>query len=190
MSLCRSNIFVLVCSSILYYGDSGSSIKTLDWKRGIDRKIPNHTDNIGFTDCVTGSDDLIATSSYDIDTGCGGVNLWCRDISPEANTDLSYVVSLGDGDTGRIVSLCIRRDEVIVTGGRELKIWTRVGATDHSEHVVSGKVVRMFPQTDGGSTGASESELSDEEEAASSQANSESLISREKKTGFCNCSLM
>ena len=134
----------------------------------------------------------MVTSSYDIDTGCGGVNIWCRDISPEAATDLSYVVSLGDGDTGRIVSLGIRNDEVIVTGGRELKIWTRAEAGNASEDIVPGRIVRMFPRpkTDGGSTGASESDLSDEEDAASPQASNQSAMIREKKTGFCNCSLM
>ena len=177
-------------SSNLHYADSGSSIKTLDWRRGVESRIPNHSEDIGFTDCVTGSGDLVATSSYDIDTGCGGVNLWCRDISPEAGTDLSYVVSLGDGDTGRIVSLGVRRDEVIVTGGRELKVWTRVEASENGEDVVVGRSVRMFPRTDGGSTGASESDLSDDDEAASSQASSPSAMTREKKTGFCNCSLM
>ena len=137
-----------------------------------------------------GSGDLLATSSYDIDTGYGGVNLWCPDISPEAASDLSYVVSLGDGDTGRIVSLGMRGHEVIITGGREVKIWTRVEASDTSEDVVAGKVLRMFPQTDGGSTGASESELSDEEEAASLQSGNQSVLRREKNSGFCNCSLM
>merc|ERR1712004_955830 len=100
-----TSIFNSAWSSNLHYGDTGSCIKTLDWKRGIESKIPNHSEDIGFTDCVTGSGDLVVTSSYDIDTGCGGVNIRCRDISPEAATDLSYVVSLGDGDTGRIVSL-------------------------------------------------------------------------------------
>ena len=134
----------------------------------------------------------MATSSYDIDTGCGGVNIWCRDISPEAATDLSYVVSLGDGDTGRIVSLGIWNDEVIVTGGRELKIWTRVETSNTREDIVPGRIVRMFPRprTDGGSTEASESDLSDEEDAASTQASNQSAMTREKKTGFCNCSLM
>lgn len=177
-------------SSNLYYGDSGSCLKTLDWRRGLERTIPNHTENIGFTDCVAGSGDLLATSNYDIDTGCGGVNIWCPDISPEAATDLSYVVSLGDGDTGRIVSLGMRRDEVILTGGRELKIWTRVEAGNTSEDVVAGNLLRMFPQTDGGSTGASESELSDEEEAASVQSGNQSVLRRGKNSGFCNCSLM
>ena len=180
---------ILGSSSNVYYGDSGSCLKTLDWRRGLERNIPNHTENIGFTDCVTGSGDLLATSNYDIDTGCGGVNIWCPDISPEAATDLSYVVSLGDGDTGRIVSLGMRRDEVIITGGRELKIWTRVEAGNTSEDVVAGNLLRMFPQTDGGSTGASESELSDEEEAACVQSGNQ-VLRRGKSSGFCNCSLM
>merc|ERR1711860_233907 len=142
--------------------------------------IPNHSEDIGFTDCVMGSGDLVVTSSYDIDTGCGGVNIWCQDIS------------LGDGDTGRIVSLGIRNDEIIVTGGRKLKIWTRVEAGNTSEDIVPGRIVRMFPRprTDGGWTEASESDLSDEENTAGTQASNQIAMIREKKTGFCNCSLM
>ena len=131
----------------------------------------------------------MAASSYDIDTGCGGVNLLCRDISPEAATDLRYVVSLADGETGRILSLGVRRDEaglVIITGGRELKIW-RLEAGNRGEDVVAGRVLRMFPLTDGGSA-ASESDLTEDEEDASTLASS--AMSGDKKTGFCNCSLM
>merc|ERR1711953_203679 len=54
----------------IYFADSGSSLKVLEWKTGQLSKVPNHEEDFGFTDCLSETGDLLVVSSYDLDTGC------------------------------------------------------------------------------------------------------------------------
>ena len=188
-------IQILICagdSSLICYGDSGAHIKVMDWRKGILRKLPNHVENIGFTDCVQHSGDILAASYYDIDTGSGGINIF----NDNKDEDPEYLVSLTDEETSRVLSLDIQSDPegniLMISGGRELKMWKRCLDTNNrgeDDVVVRARVGHMF--TDGGlTTGASESEMSEDEMISSfNEANNRTAV-LEKKSGFCNCSLM
>ena len=166
----------------------------MDWRAGLLRKVPNHVENIGFTDCVKHSGDVLAASYYDIDTGSGGINIY----NHNKDEDPEYSVSVTDEETSRILSLDIQNDPegriLMITGGRELKMWKKIldANNRHEEDVVvRARVSHMFSDGAGGlSTGASESEMSEDEMISSvNEANNRTAV-LEKKTGFCNCSLM
>ena len=82
----------------------------------------------------------------------------------------------------------------MITGGRELKMWKKTLDTNnrHVEDViVRARVCHMFTDGAGGvSTGASESEMSEDEMISSVHEASNRTAVLEKKSGFCNCSLM
>ena len=164
----------------------------MDWRKGNLRKVPNHVENIGFTDCVKHSGDVLAASYYDIDTGSGGINIY----NNNKDQDPEYSVSVTDEETSRILSLDIQNDPegriLLMTGGRELKMWKKILDINNRQEedvIVRARVCHMF--TDGGlSTGASESEMSEDEMISSvNEANNRTAV-LEKKSGFCNCSLM
>merc|ERR1711976_337187 len=90
-------------------------------------------------------------TSYDLDSGSGGVNMF---ILPPESSEPSYVASLTDNDTSRIMCLdliYLDDDILMVTGGRDLKMWrqTRDGSTgirsrDGSTGIRS-RVLRLAP---------------------------------------------
>ena len=161
----------------------------LDWKQGAIRKLCNHVENLGFTDSVVQSGDVLLATCYDLDTGAGAVNVWTT-----SESGAEYVTTLQDDDTSRILSLDVFRGEqdeekmMIVTGGRELKLWSRGGHVGgdvgESEYEVVSRSVTLFSD-DGG---LSESELSEEEMISSVQE--ANTVLPEKNSGFCNCSIM
>ena len=113
---------------LVAYGDSGCNIKILQWKCGLLHKLPNHTGEHGFTDCLELSGDLLAASSYDVDTGQGHVNLF-RVVPGQIVP--SYLCSWSDEETSRIHGLGIsygggENQLSYVTAGKEVKIWRTI----------------------------------------------------------------
>ncbi|XP_067658927.1 WD repeat-containing protein 5-like [Haliotis asinina] len=109
-----------VFKQMVFYGDDAINIKLLEWKRGIVKKIPNHTDEFASTDAICCFEDLLIASSYDLDNGLGYINI--RSL-PHGD----YLATLDDEDTERIICLgCARTKSgnlVLVTGGLQLKVW-------------------------------------------------------------------
>ena len=146
--------------------------------------------NIGFTDSLTKLGDVLISSFFDIDTGYGGLNLWSRESRAESPV---YIASIQDEDTSRILAMDAAKTEsdamVMVTGGRELRLWQQVTSnTSSDDNVVRCDQVTMFTAGDSGS-GVSESELS-EDEMISSLHEASRIALPDKKAGFCNCNLM
>ncbi|XP_046562373.1 LOW QUALITY PROTEIN: uncharacterized protein LOC124271321 [Haliotis rubra] len=109
-----------VFKHMIFYGDDAINIKLLEWKRGIVKKLPNHTDEFASTDAICSFEDLLIASSYDLDNGLGYINI--RSL-PHGD----YLATLDDEDTERIVCLGCGRTKsgnlVLVTGGMQLKVW-------------------------------------------------------------------
>ena len=60
----------------MYYGDDGCNIKRVNWRTGQLSKVSNHAQDLGFTDAVAVAGPVLLSSTYDLDTGEGGVNLF------------------------------------------------------------------------------------------------------------------
>jgi len=171
----------------IFIGDSGAHIKELEWKKGILRKLPNHVSNIGFTDCVHQLKNILVASSYNIDTGCGSLNLFSH-----AAQDTCYIATVSDEDTSRILSLAVSCQDdgglLMVSGGREVKVWRQL-----ADGISGDARVRTcnFPRVIDSAGSGTESDLSDDEVFPdSSRPSSSTLPSMEKKSGFCNCTVM
>ncbi|BFZ23778.1 hypothetical protein BsWGS_26817 [Bradybaena similaris] len=109
-----------ICADLLLFGDDAMNIKILDWKKGLVRKVPNHTDNFSFTDALCCHGDLLLSSSYDLDDAVGYINV-------RSSKTLEYLASFEHLDTERIVCLdfgYLTADRMfVVSGGMELLLW-------------------------------------------------------------------
>merc|ERR1711874_202410 len=172
----------------IYFADSGSSLKVLEWKTGRLSKVPNHEEDFGFTDCLSQTGDLLVVSSYDLDTGYGGLNLLHRDLQHQE--DLTYLATLCDQETSRILSVSARQEDglKIITAGQEVKLWSRLGPDSQGQEEGVKATVRSLVS----SQTLSDSELSEDEIEGSSSSNQTLLGGpyNDKTSGFCNCSLM
>lgn len=178
----------------IYYGDDGSNIKAIDWRNGKLYKVANHTENVGFTDSLTASGDLLISSNFDIDTGLGGVNLFLSG----AEGVVKYLATLSDLDTGRISHVSVGRTDqsaiALVTAGQELKLWTLKvsGAKKDCSNSVRSCVLTLSKSLvqDSGS----EEEEDDEEsihDGVRTVINASGQPLRTKSgNGFCNCIIM
>jgi len=188
-------------SGLLYYGDDGCNIKAINWKKGRIDKIANHAEDIGFTDAVGIVGNLLVASTYDIDNGQGGLNLFCECLE-EAPLP-KYVATLMDGDTSRIGNLRATSSNgtiTIITCGQEVKLWRQRGLKgSHSNNgstSVRGCVLTMDQGLiyDSGSDGEFESDVEEEINSVScrrQKTESDNLVPYNNKTsGFCNCSIM
>merc|ERR1711953_416993 len=170
----------------IYFADSGSSLKVLEWKTGQLSKVPNHEEDFGFTDCLSETGDLLVVSSYDLDTGCGALNLLHRD--PQHQQELTYLATLSDQQTSRILSVSAREEDGllrIITAGQEVKLWSRLGPDSQGQEDVVKATVRSLVS----SQTLSDSELSEDEIEGSSSSNQTLLRGpyNDKTSGFCNC---
>eukprot|EP00092_Neocalanus_flemingeri_P044047 GFUD01048708.1.p1 GENE.GFUD01048708.1~~GFUD01048708.1.p1 ORF type:complete len:615 (+),score=153.97 GFUD01048708.1:56-1900(+) len=188
-------------SGSLYYGDDGCNIKAVDWKRGRLRKIANHTEDIGFTDAVMVAGDLLVASTYDIDTGQGGLNLFYE--LPEGGPSPRYVATLMDGDTSRISSLRAKISNgslTVISCGQEVKLWrqetvkgqkSKDGSTS-----VRGCVLTLDKGLvyDSGSDGELDSDAEDGVRSCGVGTGvgvGDNVVPYDSKsTGFCNCNIM
>ncbi|XP_041480023.1 pre-mRNA-splicing factor PRP46-like [Lytechinus variegatus] len=104
----------------IYYGDEGTNIKILDWKRGSVRKLRNHVGEFGSTYSMLLTDDITMFSSYDLDNGVGAINVFSA-------PDNHYLATLCDPETSQIESIsCLDQSNpsmCFVTAGQELRIW-------------------------------------------------------------------
>ena len=164
----------------------------MEWKTGRLSRVPNHEEDFGFTDCLseTGGD-LLVVSSYDLDTGCGALNLLLNNQQEEEEENLTYLATLSDQQTSRILSVSAREEEgllEIITAGQEVKLWTRLGPDSRArgEDVWKASVRSLV-----GSQALSDSELSEDEiEGSSGHQTVPGAPFNDKTSGFCNCSLM
>ncbi|OWF41107.1 uncharacterized protein LOC110462920 [Mizuhopecten yessoensis] len=110
-----------VAMDTVYYGDEGTNIKVLNWKKGEVSKLMNHSEEFGMTDSLCYHGDTLLASSYNLDTGKGSINVR---YLPEGN----YMSTLDDQETERIIAITsttLSSDRItIVTAGLQLKIWT------------------------------------------------------------------
>ena len=162
-------------------------MKLLEWKTGNLRKIPNHQNDSGLTDCLSLTEDLLVVSGYDLDTGSAALNLLYRD--PELG-DLSYLASLSDGEASRVISLSARLDRgalLIISGGHRVKIWSSLAESGQDQE----NVIRAQTRTLVCSQTLSDSELSEDEAPVGSEDSTRTRNKlNDKSSGFCNCNLM
>ncbi|XP_041377384.1 F-box/WD repeat-containing protein 7-like [Gigantopelta aegis] len=127
----------------IFFGDDAINIKVLDWKKGVARKLPNHTEEFASTDALYCNNNLLISSSYDIDVGRSYINV--RSL-PRGD----YLTSLDDENTNRI--LCVSCGKlnsgkmVVVSGGAQLKLWEVVAnrpdvADDDTVSVIQPKYI-------------------------------------------------
>ena len=202
----------MISDDFVAYGDSGHNIKVLSWKKGLLFKVPNHVNDVGFTDClsIVDSDHLLA-SSFDVDHGIGHVNLFrILDVpagESSATVPLVYECSWIDDYTGRIFGLSasaapreekdgakkLCSDLVFVTGGREAKVWRtsadkKVSNSEDQDCILVKSVVLPLVQgetVDSGSSG----EDSDSDECSTSgseRSRSSSTSSRGRRSVSSN----
>jgi len=188
-------------SDSLYYGDDGCNIKAIDWRKGRLRKIANHTEDIGFTDAVAVAGNLLVASTYDIDTGQGGLNLFYE--LPDGGPLPKYVATLMDGDTSRISSLRAKISNgslTVISCGQEVKLWrqemTKGQKSKDGSTSVRGCVLTLDKGLvlDSGSDGELDSDSEDGVRSISVGTGvgvgNNAVPYDSKSTGFCNCTVM
>nr|KAG5692979.1 hypothetical protein BaRGS_032411 [Batillaria attramentaria] len=63
-----------VSQQTIIYGEDAVNLKLLDWRTGLVRKLANHTTGFAYTDALCLYDNLLFSTSYDLDKGTGYVN--------------------------------------------------------------------------------------------------------------------
>uniref|UniRef100_T1IJC2 Uncharacterized protein n=1 Tax=Strigamia maritima TaxID=126957 RepID=T1IJC2_STRMM len=126
-------------NGLIYYGDDGINVKMLNWENGDVNKFPNHLRQFGATDAICTSGKEVLCSSYNLDYGYGSINV--RHLPGN-----EYLTSLGDGQTGRILSMSATKTENgklrFVTGGIELKNWEAIGIKKPKQEIPNVDHVR------------------------------------------------
>ena len=183
---------------LVAYGDSGCNVKILQWKYGLLHKLPNHTGEHGFTDCLELSGGLLAATSYDVDTGQGHVNVF---KVTSGQTVPSYVCSWSDEETSRIHGLGISVDGggrlCYVSCGREVKLWRTIrGRRDLPREedavVVRSSLLPLFSDeaVDSGSSDDDDDLTETEPENEAGGRRSRSSDRRRNEGGKWWCSIM
>lgn len=187
----------------LYYGDDGCNIKAVDWIQNRVRKIVNHVQDVGFTDCVLTAGQLLVATSYDIDTGEGMVNLFLQEEEEgEVNSMPSYLATLSQPATTRITSMAATLTSgggvlLVVACGRELRLWqgnqVEEGGNRNTSDLLRWSIlsIERARLIDSGSEEEEEEEDQVEEAVTPATAAASSLAAPSKPgSGFCNCLLM
>ncbi|XP_076086696.1 uncharacterized protein LOC143057292 [Mytilus galloprovincialis] len=134
-----------VRDGLIYYGDDGTNIKVLDWRKGLVHKLINHCEDFGITDSISCHGNIIVSSAYSLDNGAGYVNV--RYLPEE-----TYMTTLDDEDTGRILSLSYAESgnkDIVITAGTQLKVWisnTEQRRDIDEENLVSTRYVPKLAQ--------------------------------------------
>ncbi|XP_069099182.1 lissencephaly-1 homolog [Pleurodeles waltl] len=170
----------------LYYGDEGTNIKVLSWKKGLLGRLTNHLSDSGFVDAVhvTRDGHLISTG-FNIDLGQGYLNVRALDSG-------RYLGTLTCPDNPRL--LCLDAQITSsglhqwVTGGKELLVWEQVPASS-ADRASSLKMNYWaeFEREAVESESEEDSELSEEEEEdAAPRHNGEGTTKDGKSWLWCN----
>jgi len=183
-------------NSQIYIGDNGCNIKVLDWKKASLSKISNHSDDVGFTDCLISMDGLLIASTFDIDSGEGGINLF---LDSDGSSSLpQYITSLRDEGTCRVLGLAGARDGnklFLVSCGWELKTWEQLkseGANNKLGRTVSNLTGDniLDSGTDFDDEDEDEDDIHEQSLARNKDVKSLNSSIQKPSSGFCNCILM
>ena len=186
---CILSLRILPFNNLIAYGDSGCNVKLLDWKNGILHKLPNHTTEIGFTDCISlaevdSESQLLFASSYDLDSGQGHLNMFF--ISKEENSKPSYICSWTDEETSRIFGMAAQiqgRELCYVTVGKENKMWRTIERRNLPEEdavVVQASVLALYSDVVIDS-GSSDDEFSSTESDEEGRSGSRTRVVRRRR---------
>ncbi|XP_060071308.1 uncharacterized protein LOC132551211 [Ylistrum balloti] len=151
-----------VAEDTVYYGDEGTNIKVLSWKKGEVSKLKNHSDEFGMTDSLCCHGDTLLTSSYNLDTGRGSINVR---YLPDGN----YMSTLDDEETERIIAITSTvispATITLVTAGLQLKIWTLVPPNSDGEgDLFNSKFITRLAGVAVDSEAESDADMSESEE--------------------------
>ncbi len=180
-------------ASLVAFGDAGSNLKVLDWKRGLLHKVPNHTSDMGFTDSIrTVGDSLLLASSYHLDSGRGSINLF-KLQSSESGLLPEYLCSWSDDRAGRILSLAASFSDgdglSVVTVGKEVTRWRAVNRENRDDEASSRALFSptVLPLSNAAvDSGSSDEENEeDEENIVVSEETSNNLASSDGLTSRC-----
>ncbi|XP_076804561.1 uncharacterized protein LOC143448632 [Clavelina lepadiformis] len=131
LSCCCNDEFVL-------YGDDGVNIKVINLTTGAISKYSNHKPSApGFTDCLFISNNLLFSTSYDLDSGQGSLNI--RSVKDE--NAFTYVATFTHSDLTRLTcTMMIERS--IITGGSQLLLWEEYvgGKMDFNSSLEDGRI--------------------------------------------------
>jgi len=183
-------------SGLLYYGDNGCNLKSINWKEGLINKYANHVEDVGFTDSVSVHEEFLVASTYDIDNGEGGINVF---IETEM-TSLKYAATLMDGNTKRISGLRAKYKNgvlTIISCGHEVKLWrqnsSNVSKFKEGSTSIRGGVLSIDKGLicDSGSEEELDSDMEDstQNRNESNDTENEGPFNR-KQSSFCNCTTM
>jgi len=160
---------------IMYLGDSGPNIKTLDWKYGVSDKITNHLGEMGITDSlIIHESGHLLSSSYHMDSGYPSINV--RDLS-----NGSYICSLLDNYEGRYLAMASSKD-ILVTGGHFLRVWKRLTKGSKTTLVPEDNIEIILPSWLPRLSQRAE-DSSDGETDWASSSEDEELISHQRSKG-------
>nr|CAB3245446.1 mitochondrial division protein 1 [Phallusia mammillata] len=136
-NLVESNFYAesrqILCSYLtdkLFYGDDGINLKVLDILEETVAKFSNHK-SMGFTDACFVISEMLFTTSLDLDTGTGSINV--RTLSAESQ--LAYIASLSCDEFPRFTcATCdpTSNEFIFVTGGTMLLLWKPAHGSKHA----------------------------------------------------------
>lgn len=154
----------------IYFGDDGANIKLWDSESGELTKMRNHKPGIpGITDNLCCFDDLLLSTSYDLDTGHGSLNV--RSLHSECYG--VYLASYCHDEVRRLPCLAyVPSDESmrLVTGGERLLVWRllkpgkSVPGDDSDAFAIKGQNITEMTRPPTDSDAASEGETTDDDD--------------------------
>jgi len=174
-------------SEIVYYGDTGHNLKLLDWQHNRVHKFANHTSDQGFTDAISGSNQVMIASGFDVDTGCGQINMYM----PRQHQLPIYLTTLADNTTERICCVCMREsssgDVTVVSAGYDIKVWkykNNSNTTSNQHPVIKGCVLSLG-DTELIDSGTEDSDI--EAPDTTTPHLGDAQLPVKPAAGFCNC---
>jgi len=177
-------------SGALFIGDHGCNLKLLDWRTNHLSKAGNHQGDIGFTDCLArGDQQLLIASTFHIDSGDGGFNLF-----HDSESGLKYLGTVRPAAGPRLFCLALDGPPgglSLIAGGLEgvVVLWCQGAALG-----TAARVLRLAQGVDSASEGEeSDYDVFDAEEEDDIERGEEESVNNihdNKSSGFCNCTLM
>jgi len=172
-------------SGALFIGDHGCNLKLLDWRTNHLSKAGNHQGDIGFTDCLArGEQQLLIASTFHIDSGDGGFNLF-----HDSESGLKYLGTVRPAAGPRLFCVAFAGPPgglSVIAGGLEgvVVLWSQGTALG-----TAARVLRLAQGVDSASEGE-ETDYDVFEEDDIERGEEAVNIHDNKSSGFCNCTLM